>query len=315
MVVLGQSDLDVFPLCLGANPFGWTASKKVSFKILDEFVDMGGNFLDTADVYSAWAPGNSGGESETIIGGWLASRGMRERIVVATKVSRHPAFSGLSAANVSAAAEASLRRLKVERLDIYYAHYDDPGAPLPETIGAFAGLVQRGLVGGVGLSNYSAERVEEWLETASEIGAPPPVVIQPHYNLLVRKEFEAGLRTLAAKHHLGVVPYLGLAAGFLTGKYRSAADASGAAREAMVGDYLTEGGFAVVRELEAVAGEHEVAPATIALAWLRAQPGVTAPIASASHPDQVRALMSSATLTLTAEQLARLEHASAAFGT
>ncbi|MEU0469782.1 aldo/keto reductase [Amycolatopsis sp. NPDC006131] len=310
MPVLGSSGLDVFPLALGTNTFRWTASTAESHRILDAFTDRGGNFIDTADVYSVWAPGNSGGEAESVIGEWLAAGADRERVIIATKVSGHPAHPGLSADNITAGAERSLKRLRTDHLDVYYAHVDDPATPLEETVAAFDRLVQRGLVRHVALSNYSAERVQEWVDVAEDLGAAPPVSLQPHYNLLTRTAFERDLRPVVERNNLGVVPYYGLASGFLTGKYRSAADAAGTARGALIGDYLTDAGFAVVRELDAVASELDAAPATVALAWLRAQPTVVAPIASVSAAGQLDALLASATLDLSPEQHKRLTTAS-----
>ena len=311
---LGPSDLDVFPLALGTNSFGWTASPETSTTILDAFVAGGGNFIDTADAYSFWVRGNAGGEAEAILGDWLADRGNRHRVIVATKVSGLPAYSGLKAANIAAAVEQSLRRLRTDYIDVYYAHYDDPDTPLEESVGAFDALVRRGLVRYVGLSNYRAERAEAWIDVASGIGAALPVSIQPHYNLLVRSAFESTLRPVAVRHRLGVLPYFGLAAGFLTGKYRSRADADSVPRASMVADYLVDAGFAVVRKLEAIATEREVQPGTVALAWLRAQPTIVAPIAGASVADHVAPLLASATLELTQAELARLTRASDAFG-
>lgn len=309
---LGSSDLDVFPLALGANTFGWTATSADSKKILDAYCARGGNLIDTADSYSAWADGNRGGESEEIVGAWLADRG-RDEVIIATKVSQHPEFPGLSGANVAAAAEASLARLRTDYVDVYFAHYDDHDTPLEETVSAFDQLVRRGLVRHVGVSNYSAERVAEWLDTAARLGAAPPVVVQPHYNLLVRKSFEGEMRPVASAAGLGVTPYFGLAAGFLTGKYRSAGDAAGAVRQGMVADYLTPAGFAVVDELVAVARELHSTPTAVALAWLRSQPTVTSPIASASTPSQVTELLDSAALDLDADHVARLSRAADVF--
>jgi aryl-alcohol dehydrogenase (NADP+) len=310
---LGSSDLDVFPLALGTNSFGWTASPAASRAILDAFVGGGGNFIDTADSYSFWAPGNSGGEAESILGDWLTDRGNRKRVIVATKVSGHPAHAGLKAANIAAAAEQSLGRLRSDYIDVYYAHYDDPDTPLEESIAAFEALVKRGVVRYVGLSNYRAERAEAWIDAATSIDAGLPVSIQPHYNLLVRRAFESTLRPVAARHGLGVMPYFGLAAGFLTGKYRSHRDAEGAPRASMVADYLTDAGFAVVRELDTIATEREVQPGTVALAWLRAQPTIVAPIGGASAPEQVAPLLASVTLDLTDDELTRLTQVSDAF--
>jgi len=246
---IGSSALDVFPIALGANTFGWTADRDVAFEILDAFTAGGGSLVDTADVYSAWAPGNSGGESETIIGEWIAARGGRDRLVVATKVSNHPEYRGLSAENIAAACEQSLRRLQTDHIDLYFAHFDDPETPLEETIRAFAGLVERGLVRYVGLSNYTPARISEWIETAGRLGVAQPIALQPHYNLLNRQPFESEVQPLAAEHGLGVLPYFGLAAGFLTGKYRSAQDAEGVARGSMIASYLNETGFAVAEEV------------------------------------------------------------------
>jgi aryl-alcohol dehydrogenase (NADP+) len=286
----------------------------VSFDVMDAYVEGGGNFIDTADVYSVWAPGNKGGESETIIGEWVAARHNRGSVVIATKVSQHPDFPGLSANNIVAAANASLQRLQTDYIDVYYAHADNPGVPLEETVLAFADLVKQGTIRSIGISNFAADRIAEWLELAAKAGVPLPVVLQPHYNLLVRSEFENKTLPIALEHHLAVTPYSGLAGGFLTGKYRSAADAAGVARGDAVGDYLNEKGFAVAREVESVAAEVGVAAATVALAWLRLQPAVVAPIASGSKVDQVAPLIASATLSLTSDQLSRLDRASDAFG-
>ena len=313
MTTIGSSGIDVLPIALGANTLGWTVERDDAFAILDAFTDGGGSLVDTSDSYSAWVPGNSGGESETLIGEWIAARGGRERLVLATKVSRHPEFRGLAAATIAGAAEASLRRLQTDHIDIYFAHYDDPDTPLEESIEAFASLIERGLVRHVGLSNYTAERITEWLEVADRLGAPAPIALQPHYNLLHREPFESEFAPLAREHGLGVLPYFGLAAGFLTGKYRSAADAEGVARGAMVSSYLTDSGFAAAAELRAVAAERDVEPAAIALAWLRGRPTVTAPIAGATSTAQVAPLLQAASLELTESELERLERVSAAF--
>ncbi|AQZ60628.1 putative oxidoreductase [[Actinomadura] parvosata subsp. kistnae] len=310
MPVLGSSGLPIFPLALGTNTFRWTASAEESHRILDAFVAGGGTFLDTADVYSIWAPGSSGGDAETVIGEWLAAGADRDKVTIATKVSSHPAYPGLKAGNVAAAIEQSLKRLRTDYVDVYYAHADDPGTPLEETVAAFDDLVRRGLVRHVGLSNYDAARVQEWIDIARATGAALPVTLQPHYNLLHRADFERRLRPVAERNDLGVVPYQGLAGGFLTGKYLSAADAQDAQRGPMLGGYLTEPGFAVARELRAVADELGTSPATVALAWLRAQPTVVAPIASVSTAGQLDALLASATLDLSPDQLARLTAAS-----
>jgi aryl-alcohol dehydrogenase (NADP+) len=314
VAVLGCSGIEVFAVALGANTFGWTSSKEVSFQVLDAFGEGGGNFIDTADVYSAWVPGNPGGVSESIIGEWVSARSNRSSVVIATKVSEHPEYPGLSATNIVAAAHASLRRLQTDYIDLYYAHYDDPSTPLEETVHAFDRLVVDGVVRSVGISNYSPERIAQWVDIAGKDGLGLPAALQPHYNLLVRKDVEREVLPLALEHQLAVVPYRGLAGGFLSGKYRSAADAADVARKDDVADYLNERGFAVAQEVERVAKELGVEPASVALAWLRSRPAVVAPIASASRADQVASLMTSATLTLTDNQLARLGEASDAFG-
>ncbi|MFN8218363.1 MAG: aldo/keto reductase [Solirubrobacterales bacterium] len=306
MAHIGLSDLDVFPLNLGANTFGWTADAETAERVLDAYVAAGGNFIDTADSYAAWVPGNSGGESEAAIGRWMARRGNREEMVVATKVSEHPDRKGLGAANVAAAAEDSLRRLGTEHIDLYYAHFDDPETPLAETVAAFDELVVAGKVRWVGISNYSAARIAEWFELAERGGHALPVALQPQYNLLSRESFETELRPLAERHRLGVMPYYALASGFLTGKYREAGHATGVARSFLLAEYLNERGFAGLAVVEEVAAEVGAAPATVALAWLRAQPTVVAPIASARSVEQVGPLVAGASLELSEEQLARL---------
>jgi len=311
MTTIGTSDLDVFPLALGGNTFGWTSDRDVSHAVLDGFVAGGGNFIDTADGYSSWVPGNSGGESETIIGEWMAARGNRDSVVVATKVSQHPEFRGLAAANVLAAADASLTRLGTDRIDLYYAHFDDDSVPLAETVGAFNDLVLAGKVRYVAVSNYSAARVEEWIGIARAEGFALPVALQPHYNLVHREPFESELLPVAERNDLGVVPYSALASGFLTGKYRTKADESLSPRGGGAGAYLTPRGLAVLSELDAIADAHDVAVASVALAWLREQPGVVAPIASASRIEQLGDLLASATLDLSADEIARLDGVSA----
>jgi aryl-alcohol dehydrogenase-like predicted oxidoreductase len=311
MTSIGHSDLDVFPLNLGGNTFGWTSTRDQSFAVLDAFAAGGGNFVDTADGYSAWVPGNSGGESETIIGEWMTARGNRDAVVVGTKVSQHPSFKGLAAANVAAAADASLARLATDRIDIYYAHFDDATVPLAETVGAFNDLVLAGKVRFVGVSNYSAERIEEWFTIAAREGYALPVALQPHYNLVRREPYETELAPLVAAHGLGVMPYFSLASGFLTGKYRTEADLAGKARGQGVGQYLDERGLRVIAALEAVAGERGVSIPTVALAWLRAKPGIVAPIASATTPGQVGELLAAASVDLTADEVASLDAASA----
>lgn len=307
---------DVLPLSLGGNVFGWTADRDTSFAVLDAFLDGGGTFIDTADAYSAWVKGNSGGESETIIGEWLASR-RPEGAVVATKVSQHPEFRGLSASNVRAAAEASLARLGVEKIDLYYAHYDDPDTPLDETVAAFGALVADGLVTDIAVSNYTADRIREWVRLADELGVARPVAVQPHYNLVHREEVEGTIAPVAAELGLVLVPYFSLAKGFLTGKYRSvdAADAGDSAsaspRARAASEYVTPAGLRLLGVLDEVAAEQGVSVTAVSLAWLRAQPTVAAPIASASRPEQVADLLAGARIELTADQVAALSAASA----
>jgi aryl-alcohol dehydrogenase (NADP+) len=311
MTVLGSSDLDVFPLGLGGNTFGWTSDKDTSFAVLDAYVAGGGNFIDTADSYSAWVPGHAGGESETIIGEWTAARGKRDSVIIATKVSRHPKFRGLSRGNVLAAADASLARLRTDHIDLYYVHYDDPDVPVAEAAGTFSELQRAGKIRHVGLSNYTAPRLREWLAVAAAEGFAPPVALQPHYNLVERAAYEASLAPVAAEFSLGVLPYYALASGFLAGKYRSAADHAGAARQPGATRYLTPTGRTVLAALDAVAADRGVEPATVALAWLRSRPQVAAPLASARTVDQLPALLASASLDLAADEIEALDKASA----
>jgi len=311
MTVLGSSDLDVFPLGLGGNTFGWTSDMDTSFAVLDAYVAGGGNFIDTADSYSAWVPGHAGGESETIIGEWTAARGNRDSVIIATKVSRHPKFRGLSRGNVLAAADASLARLRTDHIDLYYVHYDDPDVPVAEVAGTFSELQRAGKIRHVGLSNYTAPRLREWLAVAAAEGFASPVALQPHYNLVERTAYEASLAPVAAEFGLGVLPYYALASGFLAGKYRSAADHAGAARQPGATRYLTPTGRAVLAALDAVAADRGVEPATVALAWLRARPQVAAPLASARTVDQLPALLASASLDLAADEIEALDKASA----
>lgn len=311
MTRIGRSDLDIRPLSLGGNVFGWTADRDTSFAVLDAFHAGGGDFIDTADGYSHWAPGNSGGESETLIGEWLASR-KPENVVVATKVSTHPDFRGLSARNVRAAAEVSLKRLGVEAIDLYYAHFDDPETPLEETVGAFAELVSDGLVRYVAVSNYTAERIREWISLAEAAGADLPVAVQPHYNLVHREAVESEIVPVAEEFGLSLVPYYALASGFLTGKYRTTDAAGDSPRAGGAAKLATPAGLAVIDALEEIGHAHGASIATTALAWLRSQPTVVAPIASASRPEQVADLVASMSLELSGDELARLDEVSAA---
>nr|WP_237465045.1 aldo/keto reductase [Leucobacter luti] len=299
---------------MGGNVFGWTADRAASFEVLDAFVAGGGDFVDTADGYSHWVPGHTGGESETIIGEWLAARGTRDRVVLATKVSTHPEFAGLAAANVRAAADASLARLGTDRIDLYYAHFDDAETPLEETVAAFSELVDAGKVRAIGVSNYTAERVAEWFRIARDGGYHLPVALQPHYNL-VEREFETnGLRAVAESEALSVFPYFSLAKGFLAGKYREAADATApgaSARAEGAIAYLDDRGRAVLGALDEVAAAHGAELASVSLAWLRQQPTVGAPIASARSTEQLPALLAALSLELSQAELDRLAAASA----
>jgi aryl-alcohol dehydrogenase-like predicted oxidoreductase len=302
---LGTTDLSVFPLCLGGNVFGWTADEPQSFAVLDAYAAAGGNFVDTADVYSAWVPGHVGGESETILGRWLASRGRRNDLVIATKVGMAPGLTGLSAKTIRAAAEASLQRLGTDRIDLYYAHEDDLETPLGDTLRAFDALVKEGKVRHIAASNYTAPRLAEALEVSRRESLARYVALQPHYNLVHRGEYEGPLRDLAAREGLACVPYFALAKGFLTGKYRpGVAIASPRAEGARA--YLDERGLRLLGVLDSIAAAHGTTVAAVSLAWLLAQPTVAAPIASARTPEQLADLLPVADLTLTADEIARL---------
>ena len=308
MVRIGE--LDVLPLNLGGNVFGWTADEQTSFAVLDAFVDGGGNFVDTADSYSAWVPGHSGGESESLIGAWLDRTGRRDDVVVATKVSRHPQFPGLSPDNVAKAIDASLARLRTDHVDLYYAHFDDESVPMAEVAGAFSRLVDDGKVRHVAISNLSPARIDEWFAAVEADGLNRPVALQPQYSLVERGFETDGMRDAARRHDLVVVPYYALASGFLTGKYRPGADvdsvrAGGASR------YLDDRGVRVLGALDDVAAAHGTSVTAVALAWLRQQETVAAPIASARTPEQVGDLLASTRVELAEAELAVLTEASA----
>ena len=307
MRTIGNSDLSVFPISLGTNVFGWTADKETSFAVLDAYVEGGGNFLDTADVYPYWATKES--TSETIIGEWLAARGNRESIVLATKVGSLEGRAGLKADNIRAAAEDSLRRLRTDYIDLYWAHFDDPDTPLAETLAGFDALIREGKVRYIGASNYTAPRLAEALQTSDKEGLARYVALQQPYNL-VERGYEGELRDVVAREGLSSTPYSGLAGGFLSGKYKPGATVD-SPRASKAGEYLnTERGPKVLEALNKVAEERGAAPATIALAWLAAQPTVAAPIASARNVDQLGPLLAAAGTTLTAEELALLDEAS-----
>ncbi|MES4828900.1 aldo/keto reductase [Streptomyces anthocyanicus] len=296
---LGSSDLEVFPLALGGNVFGWTADRDRSFAVLDAYTAAGGNFVDTADSYSAWVDGNSGGESETVLGQWFAARGNRDDVVLATKVSQHPEYPGLSAANIKAAADASLRRLGTDHIDLYYTHFDKPEVPVEEIIGALDELVKAGKVRHIAASNISAERLAASLEFSDREGLARYVALQPHYNLVSRDTYEGELRDLAEQAGLAAVPYYALAAGFLTGKYRPGTEVDSPRAGGAAKHLETERGRRVLAALDEIAAAHEAPVATVALAWLAARPTVAAPIASARTVEQLPALLGVAELILT----------------
>ncbi|MET8221746.1 aldo/keto reductase [Streptomyces sp. NPDC004082] len=308
---LGPSDLEVFPLALGGNVFGWTADEAQSFAVLDAYAAAGGNFVDTADTYSSWAPGNEGGESETVIGRWFAARGNRSDIVLATKAGAHPAYKGLAPDTLRAAADASLRRLGTDYIDLYYTHYDDPSVPVEDIIGTLDELVRAGKVRAVAASNISPERLQESLEFSDREGLVRYVAVQPHYNLVSRRTYEGPLQEIASRSGLAAVPYYALASGFLTGKYRPGTTVD-SARAAGAGKHLeTERGTRVLAALDEIAGSRGVPQATVALAWLADRPTVAAPLASARTVEQLPALLGVADLTLTDAELATLTQASA----
>lgn len=311
---LGRSDIRVAPLMFGGNVFGWTLDEAASFAMLDAFVAAGFDFIDTADVYSRFIPGNQGGESETILGKWMKARGNRERVIIATKAGMDmgEGRSGLSKSWLFRAVEDSLRRLQTDYIDLYQAHVDDPDTPLEETLGAFADLVRQGKVRVIGASNYSAERLAQALAVSERLGLPSYQSLQPLYNLIDRAAYEDALLPLCRDKGLGVIPYFALASGFLTGKYRSEADFAGSSRGAFVKHHLNERGLRILAALDQVAEGLGTTPGTVALAWLMAQPTVTAPIASATSPAQLQGLVRATELRLDRSALEQLDRASAA---
>ncbi|WP_236024666.1 aldo/keto reductase [Arenibaculum pallidiluteum] len=311
---LGQTGIAVAPLCFGGNVFGWTVDEAASHRLLDAFVEAGFNFIDTADSYSTWAPGNRGGESETIIGTWLKSRRNRDQVVIATKVGSEmgPGRKGLRPAYIRQAVEDSLRRLQTDRIDLYQSHWDDPETPFEDTLGAYGDLIDQGKVRAIGASNLTAPRLREALDVSARTGLPRYETLQPRYNLYDRSGYEGELEAVCRDAGLGVITYYSLASGFLTGKYRSAADAGKSARgEGVVSRYLDERGRAILEALDEVAAQHRATPAQVAIAWLMARPGITAPIASATRPEQLADLAAAARLGLDAAAMARLDAASA----
>jgi aryl-alcohol dehydrogenase-like predicted oxidoreductase len=310
---LGNTGIEVGPLALGGNVFGWTADEATSFRILDGFVAAGFELIDTADIYSRWAPGHTGGESEAIIGKWLERSGARDKVVIATKVGLEmaPDEKGLSRDYILRAVERSLNRLRVDRIDLYQAHQDDEGTPLEETLGTFGELVQKGKVRAIGASNYTAKRFGDALHLSQKLGLPRYECLQPNYNLYDRADFEAELEPLCLRERLGVIPYFSLAAGFLTGKYRSEEDLGQSPRGAKVKNYLNERGYRILAALDKVAVRLHATPGKVALAWLLARPSITAPIASATSMEQLRDLIDATRLELDSEAVKELTGASA----
>ena len=310
---LGNSGLEVSPLCFGGNVFGWTADENMSFQLLDAFVDAGFNFIDTADVYSRWAPGHQGGESETILGKWFQRSGKRNKVVIATKAGFEmgPGKKGLSRKYLFRAIEDSLARLQTDRIDLYQSHTDDKETPLEETLEAYGQLIQQGKVRAIGASNYSGERLAQSLQVSAQHGYPSYQCLQPLYNLYDRAVYESDLEPVCTANHLGVIPYFSLGAGFLTGKYRSEKDLSKSPRGARVKNYLNERGLRILSALDTAARQHNSTPARVALAWLMARPSITAPIASATNLDQLSDLIEATRLKLDAASLDALNQASA----
>lgn len=311
MARIGTTDLDVLPLNLGGNVFGWTADEQASFAVLDAFVAGEGSFVDTADVYSEWGAGHEGGESEATIGRWMAARGNRADVVVATKVGKLSTRRGTSRAVVRAAIDDSLKRLGTDYVDLYYAHEDDRETPLEETVAALGEVVADGKARYVAASNFTPERLAEALRIADELGVARFVALQPHYNLVHRGEYEGPLQELAVREGLGVLPYSSLASGFLTGKYRDGSPAVDSPRAGSAGRYLDDRGRRVLAALDAVAAAHGTSVTAVGLAWLRVQPGVVAPIASARSVDQLPDLLAGARLELADDEIAALSDASA----
>jgi aryl-alcohol dehydrogenase-like predicted oxidoreductase len=312
-VKLGKSDLEVPVICLGGNVYGWTMTEADSFRQLDAALEAGLDFIDTADVYSRWAPGHKGGESETILGKWLAKGKKRSNVILATKVGidMGDGKQGLKAAYIEQAVEDSLKRLQTDYIDLYQAHKDDEETPLEETLGAFDKLVRQGKVRHIGASNYTGARLAKALKVSKDNGLVSYVCLQPQYNLVARDPFESDLLPIVEAHTLGVIPYYSLAAGFLTGKYRSKQDAEGKARGGTVARYLNDWGWSVLRALDEVAVAHHSTPARVALAWLMVQPGVTAPIASATNEKHLTDLIEATKLKLDHASIEKLTTVSA----
>jgi aryl-alcohol dehydrogenase-like predicted oxidoreductase len=309
---LGKSNIEIAPLALGGNVFGWTADEPTSFRLLDAFVDAGLNLIDTADVYSVWVPGHQGGESETVIGNWLKRSGRRKDVIVATKVGNvmSPEKKGLAKPYILRAVEDSLRRLQIDSIDLYQSHVDDPATPIEETLEAYDELVRAGKVRAIGASNFTAERLTASLDVSKQRGYPSYISLQPHYNLVERADYETNLEPVCVANGIGVIPYFGLASGFLTGKYRTEADLSKSARGSRVQKYLDERGLRVLSALDEVSKKLNSTPARVALAWLIARPSITAPIASATNLEQLKDLIAATELKLDEDSVEILNRAS-----
>lgn len=310
---LGRSGLKVSPVCLGGNVFGWTADEKASFAVLDDFTGSGGNFIDTADVYSTWVPGHKGGESEIVLGKWLKDRGNRDSVIIATKVGSDMGNGrkGLKPSYIAQAVEDSLKRLQIDTIDLYQSHRDDMDTPQEETLEAYGKLVKAGKIRVIGASNFSADRLASALAISAKNGLPRYESLQPEYNLYERAGYERELEPLCTKEKIGVIGYFGLASGFLTGKYRSEADLTKSQRGEDIGQYLNERGFRILKALDAVAAETKATPAQVAVAWLIDRPSVTAPIVSATKVEQSQDLIKAMRLKLSPAQAEMLNQASA----
>lgn len=309
---LGRSGLEVSPLCFGGNVFGWTADENRSHQLLDAFVAAGFNFIDTADVYSRWAPGHAGGESETVMGTWLKQRGHRDTVILATKVGTEmgPDRKGLSRSYILKAVEDSLQRLQTDYIDLYQSHRDDPATPVEETLEAYARLIRQGKVRVIGASNFTADRLQQSLVASGEKAFPRYECLQPNYNLYDRADYETQLEPVCLREGIGVIPYFSLASGFLTGKYRSQEDLTKSARGRFVQKYMNDRGFRILDALDRAARQHSSTPGKVAIAWLLARPSITAPIASATSLEQLKELIDAVTLTLDPASIDEINNAS-----
>jgi len=310
---IGNTGIQVAPLALGGNVFGWTADEETSFKVLDAFVDAGFNLVDTANTYSKWLPGHKGGESETVIGKWFKKSGKRDKVIIATKVGMEmgDGKKGLAKSYILEEVEASLKRLQTDHIDLYQSHQDDANTPLEETLEAYAQLIKQGKVRVIGASNYKADRLREALKISEQKGIPRYECLQPHYNLYEREDYEKNLEPLVREKNIAVIPYFSLASGFLTGKYRTEADFGSSARGGGMKKYFNDRGFRILAALDEVSKEYETSLAAVAIAWLIAKPSITAPIASATSLRQVDHLIRGAELQLTSASIAKLDQASA----